>query len=38
LTTRRLRRTVCASSSEGGGRMLELVSPTFTRAAAGLDR
>ena len=38
LTTAACTRTVERSSSEGGGRMLELVSPTFTRAAAGLDR
>ena len=38
LTTAACTRTVERSSSEGGGRMLELASPTFTRAAAGLDR
>ena len=37
LTTAACTRTVGRSSSEGGGRMLELAIPTFTRAAAGLD-
>jgi hypothetical protein len=37
LTATEAARTVYGSSSEGGGRMHELASTTFTRVAAGLD-
>jgi hypothetical protein len=37
LTAAEAARTVWLSSSEGGGRMNELASTTFTRIAAGLD-
>jgi len=37
LTAAEAARTVYTLSSEGGGRMLELASTTFTRVTAGLD-